>query len=324
MSPSKKRKLVSSDAAAAGPSSFKGKGKAPVSEPNAAASESFSSEDEDEDDDDAVSLGDAEDDLEGLVGEVLNGEIAQTLVDEQGISHSAVEVLRNGFHPELVEDDRTADQCEDGAALAEAGDAEEVARWLIAPVSLETFMKHTWERKPLYVSRNNNKQYYDGLLSKKNIEDWLVQKQMKYGINVDVTTYKNGVRDTHNVNDDSSGGADPISGETGTADSATIWRRFDTEKASLRVLHPQRWRDPLWKVRGFPTQHVPPFAIAHTRPAKGSLRPEGRIPSSHCPDCLLIPIPHTRHDRLTLSFTHRRCSRASKRFGDAARGVTCI
>ena len=41
--------------------------------------------------------------------------------------------------------------------------------------------------------------------------------------------------------------------------------------------------------------------IAHTRPAKGLLRPEGRIPSDCYPDCLLIPIPHT-HGRETDTF----------------------
>ena len=41
----------------------------------------------------------------------------------------------------------------------------------------------------------------------------------------------------------------------------------------------------------------PACAIAHTRPAKGALRPEGRIPSDCYHDCLLIPIPHTRGPR---------------------------
>ena len=42
----------------------------------------------------------------------------------------------------------------------------------------------------------------------------------------------------------------------------------------------------------------------YTRPAKGLLRPEGRIPSDCYHDCLLIPIPHTHHERLTLSVTY--------------------
>ena len=43
------------------------------------------------------------------------------------------------------------------------------------------------------------------------------------------------------------------------------------------------------------------FAIAHTRPAKELLRPEGTTTSAHYPDCLLIPIPHT-HGRETDTF----------------------
>ena len=80
-------------------------------------------------------------------------------------------------------------------------------------------------------------------------------------------------------------------------------------------------------------------AIAHTRPAKGALRPEGRIPSDCYHDCLLVlwstvfPIPRAMEysisnpsyygvqglpfpipdihmaERLTLSFTYRkRCT----------------
>jgi hypothetical protein len=55
------------------------------------------------------------------------------------------------------------------------------------------------------------------------------------------------------------------------------------------------------QVRGFPTEHVPPSRLRILILTKGLLRPEGRIPSDCYHDCLLIPIPHTRYDRLTLS-----------------------
>jgi lysine-specific demethylase/histidyl-hydroxylase NO66 len=32
------------------------------------------------------------------------------------------------------------------------------------------------------------------------------------------------------------------------ADAESVWQRFDAEGCSMRVLHPQRWRDPLWKM----------------------------------------------------------------------------
>jgi lysine-specific demethylase/histidyl-hydroxylase NO66 len=34
-------------------------------------------------------------------------------------------------------------------------------------------MDNVWERRPLYISRNAHKGYYDGFLSKANIDEWL-------------------------------------------------------------------------------------------------------------------------------------------------------
>ena len=225
------------------PSSSKGKAPAPPPDPATAAAADGSDEDSDFD---RASLDDAEDDLEGLVGEVLNGEIDDADA-ANGASHSAVDVLRSGFDPIVLEDMRGEDACDDGHALAEAGDAEALMRWLVAPADLDDFMRHTWERRAMYVSRNENKNYYAGLLSKAIIDEWLKAGKMRYGVNVDVTSYVDGTRRTHNLNDDGSGGVDPTTNETGVADAASVWRRFEEEKCSLRVLHPQRWRDPLWK-----------------------------------------------------------------------------
>ena len=63
-------------------------------------------------------------------------------------------------------------------------------------------------------------------------------------------------------------------------------------------------------VRGFPTHHAPLVAIAHTRPAKGLLRPEGRIPSDCYHDCLrntmetVFPIPHTMEYKINFPIPH--------------------
>jgi lysine-specific demethylase/histidyl-hydroxylase NO66 len=32
------------------------------------------------------------------------------------------------------------------------------------------------------------------------------------------------------------------------ADAAVVWRRFDKEGCSVRLLHPQRFCDPLWRL----------------------------------------------------------------------------
>ena len=71
---------------------------------------------------------------------------------------------------------------------------------------------------------------------------------------------------------------------------------------------PPRWDDAReGKVRGFPIHHIKRRLIAHTRPAKGLLRPEGRIPSDCYPDCLRNTNPsYTWSERLTLSFLRAR------------------
>jgi lysine-specific demethylase/histidyl-hydroxylase NO66 len=154
-----------------------------------------------------------------------------------------VDALRAGFQPIVVEDPRPAKDCEDGFAHAEAGNAEELMQWLIAPYSLDDFMRLTWERRPLYVSRNANKKYLDGWLSKEDVDGWLRAGKMRYGVNVDVTSYVNGVRETHNINDDSDDDEEPR-----FADAASVWKKFDEKGCSLRILHPQRWKDALWKM----------------------------------------------------------------------------
>ena len=106
------------------------------------------------------------------MGDLLNGEIDDEDAAE-GCTHSAVEALRDGFHPVTVEDERPADELDDGLALADAGNAEELMQWLIAPVPLDAFMRDMWERRPVYVSRNAHKGYFDGLLSKDDIDAWL-------------------------------------------------------------------------------------------------------------------------------------------------------
>ena len=202
----------------------------------------------------------ASDDLEGLVGEVLNGEISAEDA-RRGASHSAIEVLRSGFEPVVVEDARPAAECDDGPSLADAGDADELMRWLIAPVPLERFAEHIWERRAMVVTRNAHPAYYDGLLAREDVFKWLDAGKLRYGVNVDVTTYRDGARRTHNANDDVDARAIPPGEEhpdppgCGPSESPgvvargdVVRRRFEREGCSLRVLHPQRWRDPLWKL----------------------------------------------------------------------------
>ena len=57
--------------------------------------------------------GDPDAELEGLVGEILNGEIDDEAA-AAGASHSAVDVLRDGYDPVTLEDERDTDEVEVG------------------------------------------------------------------------------------------------------------------------------------------------------------------------------------------------------------------
>ena len=168
-------------------------------------------------------------------------------------------MLRSGFEPVVVEDARPAAECDDGPSLADAGDADELMRWLIAPVPLERFAEHIWERRAMVVTRNAHPAYYDGLLAREDVFKWLDAGKLRYGVNVDVTTYRDGA---HAQRQRRRGRARDPPGR-GAPGSARLWslespgvvargdvvrRRFEREGCSLRVLHPQRWRDPLWKL----------------------------------------------------------------------------
>jgi len=61
------------------------------------------------------------------------------------------------------------------------------------------------------------------------------------------------------------------------------------------------------------------FAIVHTRPAKGALRPEGRIPSAQYPDCLRNTNPSYTSREIDISFFTIRPVRAAHVLTDLPR-----
>ncbi|KAK9831901.1 hypothetical protein WJX81_006898 [Elliptochloris bilobata] len=61
---------------------------------------------------------------------------------------------------------------------------------------------------------------------------------LEYTLELDVVHYNGLAKQVHNANAD---------GEGGTADADLVWRRFSEAGCSLRLLHPQRWRDELWR-----------------------------------------------------------------------------
>lgn len=55
-----------------------------------------------------------------------------------------------------------------------------------------------WEKKPKLIKRSESKDYYSNLLSTKEINSMLKDNYVEYTKNVDITSYKDGVRETLN------------------------------------------------------------------------------------------------------------------------------
>lgn len=75
------------------------------------------------------------------------------------------------------------------------------------------------------------------------IEQYLKSGTCQYGYNVDVVSYSNGRRHTHNSND---GKAKNCLGVV--AQHAPVWQRFTKKRCSVRILHPQQQSEALWRV----------------------------------------------------------------------------
>ena len=117
--------------------------------------------------------------------------------------------------------------------------------WMLRPYSTEHFVKQHLDQRPLHIKRQQHQAYFDGLLTKSDIHHLLKTQQLQYGTNVDVTSYTDGKRRNLNHN-----GMDSTA-QPEVASAATVMRRFDREGCSVRILHPQRWVEPIYKLLSF-------------------------------------------------------------------------
>ncbi|XP_058235183.1 ribosomal oxygenase 1 isoform X3 [Hemibagrus wyckioides] len=105
-------------------------------------------------------------------------------------------------------------------------------QWLIYPVAAKTFFRDNWEKKPLLI-RRQNPHYYDGLFSTAEFDRILRNDDVQYGVNLDVTSYTNGKRETHNP--------------PGRALPYSVWDFYESG-CSLRMLNPQAFSSTVWNV----------------------------------------------------------------------------
>ncbi|XP_024912687.1 ribosomal oxygenase 1 isoform X2 [Cynoglossus semilaevis] len=125
--------------------------------------------------------------------------------------------------------------------------AAQLFQWLINPVPTKTFFRETWEKQPVLIQRKNP-HYYKGLFSTAEFDRILREEDVQYGVNLDVTSYTNGARETHNP--------------PGRALPFTVWDFYESG-CSLRMLNPQAFSSTAWNVLSILQEHFGSMAGAN-------------------------------------------------------------
>jgi len=110
--------------------------------------------------------------------------------------------------------------------------AEEAFKWLISPTPLDKFYKEFWEKKPLHIKRNDPA-YFKSLFSTKALDKILREQHVMYGKNLDITSYSDGKRETHNPQ--------------GRVFPPVLWD-FYNNGCSVRMLNPQTFHNAVWRL----------------------------------------------------------------------------
>ncbi|XP_008102195.1 ribosomal oxygenase 1 [Anolis carolinensis] len=108
--------------------------------------------------------------------------------------------------------------------------AAKLFEWVLAPIPPQHFFDQYWEKKPLLIQRHNPN-YYRDLFSTAEFDAILRDQDVQFGINLDVTSYQDGKRETYN----------PV----GRALPAVVWD-FYQNGCSLRMLNPQAFSSTVW------------------------------------------------------------------------------
>ena len=110
----------------------------------------------------------------------------------------------------------TTDSCEEGI---------KVFKWMIAPYDVREFFKSIWEKKPMHIGRGRA-DYYKEIITVTMIDEMLRNQNIQFTKNIDVTSYVDGVRKTHNPE--------------GRAYAHAVWDQY-LNGCSVRLLNPQTY-----------------------------------------------------------------------------------
>ncbi|XP_022096693.1 ribosomal oxygenase 1-like [Acanthaster planci] len=133
------------------------------------------------------------------------------------------------------------------AGTDSAAEAEKLFRWLISPVTPDDFFNGLWEKKPLLLKRHMP-DYNADLFSCEELHNILRENDLQFTTNIDVTTYSEGKRQTHN----------PV----GRAHAPVVWD-FYKNGCSVRLLNPQTYSDAIWKLNSLLQEYFGSFVGAN-------------------------------------------------------------
>ncbi|XP_030052384.1 ribosomal oxygenase 1 isoform X2 [Microcaecilia unicolor] len=128
------------------------------------------------------------------------------------------------------------------------GRSAKLFEWMIAPISSEHFFSQIWEKRPALIRRHNF-EYYKGLFSTAEFDRILRENDVQFGVNLDVTTYSNGKRETHNP--------------PGRALPLVVWDYYKNG-CSLRLLNPQAFSITVWNFLSVLQEHFGSMCGANT------------------------------------------------------------
>ena len=78
-------------------------------------------------------------------------------------------------------------------------DGKKLLDWILHPVDNGNFFHEIFEKKPLLIQRKGvSTKYSSPWISSKEIDSILRENILIYGVNIDVTSFENGQRETHN------------------------------------------------------------------------------------------------------------------------------
>ncbi|KAL6771986.1 hypothetical protein ACKKBG_A28535 [Auxenochlorella protothecoides x Auxenochlorella symbiontica] len=124
-----------------------------------------------------------------------------------------------------------------------ATDPKDCVKWLAHPFDEDDVHRALSKPYPVHIQRPNLPDYYSDLYSSKDIRAYLASGQCQYSYNVDVVRYDGSKRMSYNMNDP---GPRPGSAPGTPAKLGRVWKRFEKEGCSVRILHPQQHCDKLW------------------------------------------------------------------------------